>query len=42
MDASAAEKRPGADQEGIRPIALKTGEGDIDFTAGAGVEDLDL
>ena len=42
LDTPEGERLVGADKEGVGPIARKTCESCIDFTAVAGVEDLDL
>ena len=42
LDAPAPEEGTAADEQRIRPIARKRGEGGVDFGDGAGVEDPDL
>src|SRR5262249_5931008 len=42
LDPSADEKRVGADEECVGPLAYKVCEGRVDLAAGAGAENLDL
>jgi hypothetical protein len=42
LDTPASEKGPGADEEGVGPLAPKACEGCVDLSAGFGIEDLDL